>query len=194
MFDFSESKLQTSHIRWVLWQHSLYLFHENILLGTGVGSLKYIFRALWWWVTWNHEKDDPHPHNEILRWMVEGGVVGIAAILLVIIGSGYLLYSSLKNKIDHYLLVIALPIVFHMMTEFPLWLSIPHGVVLILLIRCADIPTKKYHLNKIVRVLFENNYCVRWFVIHGVAVFYFANAAIFNVYRKNRATVSSFYE
>ncbi len=141
--DFSESKLQTSHIRWVLWQHSLYLFSENILFGTGVGSFESVFlERFGGGLLGTSERVISHPHNEILRWMVEGGVVGIAAILLVIIGSGYLLYSSLKIKIIIMFLVIALPIVFHMMTEFPLWLSIPHGVVLILLIRCADIPTK----------------------------------------------------
>ncbi|MCD2529362.1 Wzy polymerase domain-containing protein [Providencia huaxiensis] len=150
--DFSESKLQTSHIRWVLWQHSLYLFSENVLFGTGVGSFESVFlERFGGGLLETKVRGMSHPHNEILRWMVEGGLVGIAAILLVIIGGGYLLYSSLKNKNNNYVfLVIALPIVLHMMTEFPLWLSIPHGVVLILLIRCADIPTKKYHLNKVV--------------------------------------------
>ncbi|EMG6528840.1 O-antigen ligase family protein [Providencia rettgeri] len=150
--DFSESKLQTSHIRWVLWQHSLYLFSENILFGSGVGSFESVFlERFGGGLLGTSEKVISHPHNEILRWMVEGGLVGIAAILLVIIGGVHLLYSSLKNKNNNYVfLVIALPIVFHMMTEFPLWLSIPHGVVLILLIRCADVPTKKYSLNKFV--------------------------------------------
>ncbi|WP_272519906.1 O-antigen ligase family protein [Providencia sp. PROV223] len=150
--DFSESKLQTSHIRWVLWQHSLYLFSENILFGSGVGSFESVFlERFGGGLLGTSEKVISHPHNEILRWMVEGGLVGIAAILLVIIGGVHLLCSSLKNKNNNYVfLVIALPIVFHMMTEFPLWLSIPHGVVLILLIRCADVPTKKYSLNKFV--------------------------------------------
>ncbi|HHE6469616.1 TPA: O-antigen ligase family protein [Providencia rettgeri] len=150
--DFSESKLQTSHIRWVLWQHSLYLFSENMLFGSGVGSFESVFlERFGGGLLGTSEKVISHPHNEILRWMVEGGLVGITAILLVIIGGAHLLYSSLKNKNNNYVfLVIALPIVFHMMTEFPLWLSIPHGVVLILLIRCADVPTKKYSLNKFV--------------------------------------------
>lgn len=152
IYDVSEHKLQTSHIRWVLWQHSLYLFSENIVFGTGVGSFESVFlERFGGGLLGGEERIISHPHNEVLRWMVEGGLVGTIAVLLICLGSGYLLYSSLKNRNNNYVfLVIALPIVFHMMTEFPLWLSIPHGVVLVLLLRCADIPTKKYQLNKVV--------------------------------------------
>ncbi|WP_265503822.1 O-antigen ligase family protein, partial [Providencia heimbachae] len=80
--DVSETKLQTSHIRWVLWQHSLYLFSDHFFLGTGIGSFESVFLE-----TYGGElmgigrKTMSHPHNEILRWMVEGGIIGLIGIL-----------------------------------------------------------------------------------------------------------------
>ncbi|QCJ71412.1 hypothetical protein C9446_17130 [Providencia heimbachae] len=146
--DVSETKLQTSHIRWVLWQHSLYLFSDHFFLGTGIGSFESVFLE-----TYGGElmgigrKTMSHPHNEILRWMVEGGIIGLIGILFIIIGGIHLSLSSIKNN-NYIYLIIAFPIVFHIMTEFPLWLSTPHGVILMLLLRCADNPMKNYVFYK----------------------------------------------
>lgn len=152
IIDATESKLNTSRIRWVLWQHSLYLFSEKPLLGWGVGSFESVFLERFGGsLLETNERIMSHPHNEILRWMVEGGFVGLVATVLVIIGGVVLLLSTFKNKNENYIYcVVALPIVFHMMTEFPLWLSMPHGIVLILLLRCADSPNKEYKLNNMV--------------------------------------------
>lgn len=153
--DVSESKFTTSHIRWMLWKYSLYLFYENSLWGSGVGSFESLFlERFGGGLLGTSERVMSHPHNEILRWMVEGGIIGLIAIFFIFIGGVYLLYSSRKNNNKNYMyLVIVLPILFHMMTEFPLWLSMPHGIVLILLLRCADTPTKKYTVNKIMGYL-----------------------------------------
>lgn len=165
IIDATESKLNTSRIRWVLWQQSLYLFSEKPLLGWGVGSFESIFlERFGGGLLETNERIMSHPHNEILRWMVEGGFVGLIAIILIIIGGVVLLLSIFKRKSDNYIyLIVALPILFHMMTEFPLWLSMPHGIVLILLLRCADSPNKKHKLNKMV------NYFSKGIVIFGLA-------------------------
>lgn len=150
--DMSENKLQTSHVRWVLWQHSLYLFSENFLWGSGVGSFESVFlERFGGGLLGTSGKTMSHPHNEILRWMVEGGLAGVIGILLVALGGIYLWLSSLKNRNVIYL-ITSLPIVVHMMTEFPLWLSTPHAVVLILLLRCADSQQNKYRVSKPVAV------------------------------------------
>lgn len=166
IIDATESKLNTSRIRWVLWQHSLYLFSEKPLLGWGVGSFESVFlERFGGGLLETNERIMSHPHNEILRWMVEGGFVGLIATVLIIIGGVALLLSTFKNKNENYIYwVAALPIIFHMMTEFPLWLSIPHGIVLILLLRCADSPNKKYKLNKVV------NYFSKGIIIFGSAL------------------------
>ncbi|MGG4608401.1 PglL family O-oligosaccharyltransferase [Providencia sp. Me31A] len=155
--DFTESKLQTSHIRWILWQYSLVLFSENILLGTGVGSFETVFLDRFGGALLGvGEKTFSHPHNEILRWVVEGGLIGISAVLCILLGGLYLMRTSLRNKNKNYIcLFIASPIVLHMMTEFPLLVSMPHGVILILLLRCADIPAKKFKLNTVVSYLLK---------------------------------------
>lgn len=150
--DVSESKLQTSHIRWVLWQHSLYLFSDNFLWGSGVGSFESIFLERFGGDLLSASDNTmSHPHNEILLWMVEGGVIGLIAILFIMLGGFYLWRSSLKNGKIVYL-IAALPIIFHMMTEFPLWISTPHGVALMLLLRCADVQQGEYLVSKPVAI------------------------------------------
>ncbi len=146
--DVSEMKLHTSHIRWVLWQHSLSLFSENFLWGTGVGSFESVFLERFGGnLISTSQSTMSHPHNEILRWMVEGGLIGLLGICFITLGVFYLLRSSLRRQ-NYIYLVIALPIFIHIMTEFPLWLSTPHGIVLILLLRCTDVSLKKQIIYK----------------------------------------------
>ena len=150
--DVSEYKFQTSHVRWVLWQHSVSLFTENFLWGTGVGSFESVFLERFGGSLLGTSGNTmSHPHNEILRWMVEGGVIGLVGVLLIISGGISLWKLSLKNDKKIYL-IICLPIILHMMTEFPLWLSTPHAIVLVLLLRCADTSRNKYIVSRSVSI------------------------------------------
>ncbi|RJT31439.1 PglL family O-oligosaccharyltransferase [Rahnella woolbedingensis] len=78
-----------------------------------------------------------HPHNELLFWWVEGGIVALAG--MVMLGAGYLqpLFSAFSRE-RLALWSLTLPIALHTMTEYPLYQSVAHYVVLILLLVMAD--------------------------------------------------------
>jgi O-antigen polymerase len=87
-----------------------------------------------------------HPHNEVLFVLAEGGAVALAGLLVLgslwLWPSLHLLQRTLgKLKVEQfgYWLppLLGLPMVIHIMTEYPLYLSVPHLMVLLLLFRCG---------------------------------------------------------
>jgi O-antigen polymerase len=74
-----------------------------------------------------------HPHNDTLFWAMEGGIVPVVGILLLALG----LINSLKtlNKKEALsLLALITPIALHTQTEYPLYHSSLHWLVLIVLV------------------------------------------------------------
>ena len=125
--------LTTSQVRWTVLKTSLALFAERPWMGWGVGSFAAVFL----------ERAGPlglgsisHPHNELVQWLVEGGLVGLAGALCFIAGGLWLWLHG--NCWRRACLVAALPVVIHMLTEYPVRQSTPHWLLLILLLRCAD--------------------------------------------------------
>ncbi|WP_156168592.1 PglL family O-oligosaccharyltransferase [Yersinia pekkanenii] len=72
-----------------------------------------------------------HPHNEVLYGWVEGGIMALIGMLVLAIG--YIKPLLMQPKTVFPLWVITLPIALHLMTEFPLYQSTAHWLVLILL-------------------------------------------------------------
>ena len=123
----------TSQVRWTVLKTSLALFAERPWTGWGVGSFAAVFL----------ERAGPlglssisHLHNELVLWLVEGGLVGLVGALCFI-ASGFWLWRH-GNRWRRACLVAALPVVIHMLTEYPVRQSTPHWLLLILLLRCAD--------------------------------------------------------
>ncbi|MBJ9568971.1 O-antigen ligase family protein [Citrobacter braakii] len=134
--------LTTSQVRWTVLKTSLALFAERPWTGWGVGSFAAVFL----------ERAGPlglssisHPHNELVLWLVEGGLVGLAGALCFITGGFWLWMHG--NRWRRACLVAALPVVIHMLTEYPVRQSTPHWLLLILLLRCADSPLKGARLT-----------------------------------------------
>ncbi|HDS4382143.1 Wzy polymerase domain-containing protein [Klebsiella aerogenes] len=133
--------LTTSQVRWTVLKASLALFAERPWTGWGVGSFAAVFL----------ERAGPlglssisHPHNELALWLVEGGLVGLlGALCLMASGLWLWLYG---NRWHRACLVAALPVVIHMLTEYPVRQSTPHWLLLILLLRCADCRRKAARL------------------------------------------------
>lgn len=95
-----------------------------------------------------------HPHNEILFWAAEGGVLSLAALLW----AAYLvLMTVFRARTDYRLALIALffPLVLHTQTEFPFYHSAVHWILFIVLIFVAD-----FYGNEIRRKKFEPNLLV----------------------------------
>ncbi|EGT0659892.1 O-antigen ligase family protein [Citrobacter werkmanii] len=140
--------LTTSHVRWTVLKTSLALFAERPWMGWGVGSFAAVFL----------ERAGPlglssisHPHNELVLWLVEGGLVGLVGALCFIAGGLWLWLHG--NRWRRACLVAALPVVIHMLTEYPVRQSTPHWLLLILLLRCADSALKGASLTRLATLL-----------------------------------------
>lgn len=160
--------------RLMMLEQSLAMIKEKPWLGWGYGSFEYSFQhfvgAQQPWVI-NHELVS-HPHNEILYWWVEGGVIALAG--MVLIGIGYLmpLLNSL-TRTHLALWTLTLPIALHSMTEFPFYLSVPHLFVLIILLIVADTYRSSFAVNihqRSVRVIMAK---VGVLTLSGISVLFF---------------------
>jgi O-antigen polymerase len=78
-----------------------------------------------------------HPHNDLLFWAVEGGIVPIIALLILVIAFLRLLRAfNLLHALA--LLALVVPIAVHTQTEYPLYHSALHWLVLIVLVFYID--------------------------------------------------------
>lgn len=78
-----------------------------------------------------------HPHNEILFWAVEGGIVPLLALCLA---AGSVWIQVRKFAISQRLALVALflPLALHSQVEFPFYASAVHWVIFIILIYYVD--------------------------------------------------------
>lgn len=78
-----------------------------------------------------------HPHNEILYQYAEGGVVALSG--LIVWCAGLLrLWKKSNSILSRGALICMLPILIHSQLEYPLYYSVPHYLVLLILLRLAD--------------------------------------------------------
>lgn len=87
-----------------------------------------------------------HPHNEILYWAVEGGILAALAILSMFV---LLLVWLLRKPQPHKPLILALflPITAHTFIEYPLHSSLPHLLVLLIFVRLFVLDNATKYLN-----------------------------------------------
>lgn len=130
-------------VRENLYAVSLRLFLENWTLGVGYGHFESSYNAF--------AADQyaaglaqpklmgafTYPHNELLYWAIEGGVVALLGLLLA---SWFVLKAILSAKAVYQLALVGLffPIVLHTQLEFPFYHSVAHWVIFIILIFTAD--------------------------------------------------------
>ncbi|MFT6984244.1 MAG: O-antigen polymerase [Psychromonas sp.] len=134
--------LKEGGVRLDFYKHSLLMIKEKPLMGYGYGgfSRSYLINTAEQ-VKNNTSKPEiaylTHPHNDILFWAVEGGIVPIVAILLLVISFLRLLRAF---KLAHALALMALvvPIALHTQTEYPLYHSALHWLVLLVLVFYVD--------------------------------------------------------
>ncbi|MEH4266358.1 O-antigen ligase family protein [Klebsiella aerogenes] len=122
---------------------SLALVMVKPWLGWGYGSFAGVFpKGLA--ILGEHQMDThstpEHPHNELMYWMVQGGLVAAAGIVLIAVWGLRLLIrafpgrqhaeSALRSGDGWGWGVCVVPVVLHMQTEFPLYVSALHWLVL----------------------------------------------------------------
>lgn len=100
-----------------------------------------------------------HPHNDTLFWLVEGGIVPLLAILLLMVAFLTLLKVF---KFNHALALLALviPIAVHTQTEYPLYHSALHWLVLIVLVYYVSNQSEKNQ-----ELLFRPTFALRTFAL-----------------------------
>jgi O-antigen polymerase len=134
--------LKEGGIRLNFYSHSWQMIKEQPLMGYGYGGFEKNYL-----ITYAEQvksgnlpaigTDLTHPHNEILFWAVEGGIVPIIAILLL---ATCFIRLLLPFRFTHAMALLALviPIAVHTQTEYPLYHSALHWLVLLVLVFYID--------------------------------------------------------
>lgn len=122
-----------------IYLHSLSMWLEKPILGWGYGSFEVAYlnsysEALRQGLALPGSPENlDHPHNELLYWGIEGGLVALAGIALLVVG---FLRIIVKQPIWQGLALLGLvfPLVLHSQTEYPFYHAIVHWVVLLTLV------------------------------------------------------------
>ena len=148
LVDHSHSNLS----RWTMLRDTLAMIADRPWQGWGYGGFEYDFQHF------RVSQASPtqvteiarHPHNEILLWVVEGGLIGLTGMTLVLIGIGTIVRQAIKRDrsalmaghrmagVTTALSIAALPMAIHSLLEFPFYLSTLHFVIFLLLLAMAD--------------------------------------------------------
>lgn len=135
-------ELKEGGIRIEFYQHSWHMIKQKPLLGYGYGSFEKEYLISHAERVKNGELSAfsihlTHPHNDTLFWAVEGGVAPILGLLLLVV-TFLILLRSFKLNQALALLALVVPIALHTQTEYPLYHSALHWLVLIVLVFYVD--------------------------------------------------------
>ncbi|CAI1200795.1 PglL family O-oligosaccharyltransferase [Serratia quinivorans] len=127
--------------RLAYWQEALRMIAERPWLGWGYGHFQHAFLHHFY-TTHSSGMESvaiSHPHNEILLWGIEGGLLSLSGIAMVGWGLWRLLQRTRALPLRPAPWMAALPILLHMMVEYPLYLSTAHAVLLLAILRAGDV-------------------------------------------------------
>lgn len=176
---------QSNWARWTMLRDSLSMIFAKPWLGWGYGGFEYEFQHF------RINQVPPtavteiarHPHNEIMLWLIEGGLIALAGLLLILCGGCYLVRQALRH--DHLvstpreawtglptaLCISLLPIALHTQLEFPFYLSAGHAVVFVLLFAMADRISRHTFQDTQPQILLKQNHrCSLAVVMAGLAL------------------------
>lgn len=156
----------SSGYRKLYWTHLLSMVPQSPWLGHGYGSFEYTF--LHDFYAPEHikpgmrlmEENLDHPHNEILFWLHEGGIVAIIGLIVFAIGYIRSLFKCAGWSKRISLLALVLPLLFHSMVEYPFYHSVAHFFFFIVFLWLADAESGQQ--KRIV--------CDYWFLARFVAI------------------------
>jgi len=84
-----------------------------------------------------------HPHNEILLWLIEGGMISAIGLLVMVFTIIIAIFKPKNQRILNFILL--LPLALHSLTEFPFYQSVASWIVFILC--CAFIQSKTLKIS-----------------------------------------------
>jgi len=153
--NFSRSSDVYSHpgVRAQIYSDSLELIAKEPLLGHGYGTFipRYLEQqAVKLALGSSPESYLPaykmnHPHNEVLLWVVEGGLISLLAILLIFITLCKTLYQARRQTLLSAALLF--PLALHTLTEFPFYQSVATWIIFIILCSFTQSKTKSISLS-----------------------------------------------
>lgn len=110
------------------------LIKQKPLFGHGLGS----FESIWQYQKGLHQQEHDvvlissyvtHPHNEVLFWILEGGIIAVIGIFLLVVG---IVLSLIRNRQRWLIyLTMLLPIVIHTQLELPFYTSATHWFLIL---------------------------------------------------------------
>lgn len=129
--------------RTVLFPQAISMFLANPLFGVGYGAFEssyihFVAEAFQSGLLANPSVPNTfHPHNEILYWAVEGGMIALAGLLLAACVV-FRLVLRLQWRDSLAISALFFPVVLHSQVEFPFYASVLHFVIFIVLIHYVD--------------------------------------------------------
>ncbi len=141
---FSDTQQASYTHRILMAKTSLEMFGEKPLFGQGFSN----FGSFYMYYQGKIAKSEPkykevigdytsHPHNELFLIISESGIAGAAAILIVIYGF-LKVVMRLGNERAGLYIALLMPLVVHMLVEYPLQLSTAHYLLFVILIYMAS--------------------------------------------------------
>lgn len=139
----------SNNSRYTMLRDTLTMIGQKPLYGWGYGGFEYSFQHFRLTYTPLNIITEiaRHPHNELLLWWVEGGLVALAGMLIVLVYAVRLLRAALthdgaKKQTStgeaSALCIVLLPILLHTQTEYPFTLSTFHWAIFLLLLAQLD--------------------------------------------------------
>jgi len=122
-----------------IYKISLDLMSEKPVFGHGIGSFPRVFQyAKPAFYQQNPNAKLPqqmvgHPHNELIQWVVEGGITALVGILLFAVGVMLALKQNGRSRGLAYFALL-LPIALHTQVELPFYMSALHWFLFIFLL------------------------------------------------------------
>ena len=162
----TESYYMNAFYRIVYWKQVLKMFLDAPFLGYGYGGFEYNFLHAYRAPGAPSVDYDPigsaldHPHNEVMFWLLEGGLVAVTGLVVFAIGyiRSLLKCASWAKRIS--LLALLLPLLFHSMVEYPFYHSVAHFFLFIVFLWLADAESGQQKVYS----------CQYWFLARVVAI------------------------
>lgn len=141
--------ISTQGLRTTTMPQTIDMIMEKPLTGYGYGN----FESSYINYTAERHAEDPdyppghptldHPHNELLFWAAEGGIIALAGILAAAVLVWLRVYQNeLRSRLA--LIGIFLPILLHTQLELPFYQSTAHLIVFVIFIYWVDNMTASY--------------------------------------------------
>lgn len=173
-----------------IYKISAELIKQKPLTGHGLGS----FSSVWQYQKGKFQEKNPdyeliqayvsHPHNELLFWQIEGGLLACAGILITFFTVFVLAWQSKAR----YVLALLFPLAFHNQVELPFHTSAYVWIVCLTLIFIALNHTNKKQIKLRFSSAMRTTLWLSNIAVLVVAAFFFIHT-LFSSYELRQATV-----